>query len=94
MSLFKRHRFPVEIAVLCVRWYSKYGISYRDLAKMTSERGVEVDPSALFRWVQRFAPEIQKRVRPYQKPRSVSWRVDETYVQLDGKWKYLFRAVG
>ena len=78
MSLFKRRRFPVEIILLCVRWYCKYGISYRDLAEMMSERGVAVDPSTIFCWVQRYAPEIEKRIRPYQGPRSSSWRVDET----------------
>jgi transposase, IS6 family len=56
LSLFKRRRFPVEIILLCVRWYCKYGISYRDLAEMMQERGVNVDPSTLFRWVQRYAP--------------------------------------
>jgi transposase, IS6 family len=60
---------------------------------MMSERGVAVDPSTIFRWVQRYAPEIEKRIRPYQGPRSGSWRVDETYVRVGGKWKYLFRAV-
>jgi transposase-like protein len=93
VSIFKRRRFPVEIILLCVRWYCKYGISYRDLAEMMQERGVEVDPSTIFRWVQRYAPEIEKRVRPYQGSRSGSWRVDETYVRVGGKWKYLFRAV-
>ncbi|ANY83388.1 transposase (plasmid) [Microvirga ossetica] len=93
MSLFKRRRFPVEIILLCVRWYCKYGISYRDLAEMMSERGVAVDPSTIFRWVQRYAPEIETRIRPYRGPRSGSWRVDETYVRVGGKWKYLFRAV-
>ena len=60
---------------------------------MMSERGVAVDPSTIFRWVQRYAPEIEKRVRQYQGSRSGSWRVDETYVRVGGKWKYLFRAV-
>ncbi len=93
MSLFKRRRFPVEIILLCVRWYCKYGISYRDLAEMMQERGVAVAPSTIFRWVQRYAPEIEKRVRQHQGPRSGSWRVDETYVRVGGRWKYLFRAV-
>jgi transposase-like protein len=93
LSLFKRRRFPVEIILLCVRWYCKYGISYRDLAEMMQERGVAVDPSTLFRWVQRYAPEIDKRARQYQGSRSGSWRIDETYVRVGGKWKYLFRAV-
>jgi transposase-like protein len=60
---------------------------------MMWERGVAVDPSTIFRWVQRYAPEIEKRIRPYRGPRSGSWRVDETYVRVGGKWKYLFRAV-
>jgi transposase, IS6 family len=60
---------------------------------MMQERGVSVDPSTIFRWVQRYAPEIEKRVRQYQGPRSGSWRVDETYVRLGGWWKYLFRAI-
>jgi transposase-like protein len=64
LSIFKRRRFPVEIILLCVRWYCKYGISYRDLSEMMSERGVSVNPSTIFRWVQRYAPEIEKRVRP------------------------------
>ena len=93
MSLFKRRRFPVAILLLCVRWYCKYGISYRDLAEMMSERGVSVNPSTIFRWVQRYAPEIEKRVQPYQGYRSGSWRVDETYVRVGGRWRYLFRAV-
>jgi len=90
---FKRRRFPVEIILVCVRWYCKYGITYRDLAEMMQERGVEVDASTIFRWVQRYAPELEKRIRWYQGYRSSSWRVDETYVKVGGQWKYLFRAV-
>ena len=93
MSLFKRRRFPVEIILVCVRWYCKYGITYRDLAEMMQERGVEVDASTIFRWVQRYAPEFEKRIRWYQGYRLSSWRVDETYVKVGGQWKYLFRAV-
>jgi transposase-like protein len=93
LSLFKRRRFPVATILLCVRWYCKYGISYRDLAEMMHERGVAVDPSTIFRWVQRYAPEIEKRIRPYHGFRSGSWRVDETYVRVGGRWRYLFRAV-
>jgi transposase, IS6 family len=93
LSIFKRRRFPTAVILLCVRWYCKYGISYRDLAEMMSERGVSVSPSTIFRWVQRYALEIEKPIRPYQGPRSGSWRVDETYVRVGGKWKYLFRAV-
>jgi len=63
MSVFKRRRFSVQVIVRCVRWYCKYGISYRDLAEMMQERGVTVDHTTIFRWVQRYAPEIGKRVR-------------------------------
>jgi transposase, IS6 family len=93
MPVFKRRRFSAEIILICVRWYCKYGISYRDLAEMMQERGVAVDHTTIFRWVQRYAPEIEKRVRWYQGYRSASWRVDETYVRVGGAWKYLFRAV-
>jgi IS6 family transposase len=64
--MFKRRRFPVEIILVCVRWYCKYGISYRDLAEMILERGVDVEPSTIMRWVHRYAPELEKRVRWYQ----------------------------
>lgn len=83
--MFKRRCFPVELILLCVRWYCKYGISYRDVAEMMEERGVEVDASTLFRWVQRYAPEIEKRVRAYQGYESTSWRVDETYIKVGGE---------
>ncbi|WP_245444277.1 IS6 family transposase [Microvirga sp. KLBC 81] len=76
-----------------MRWYWKYGVSYRDLAEMVQECGVEVDPSTVFSWVQRHAPEIAKRVRQYQGYRSGSWRVDETYMRAGERWRYLFRAV-
>ena len=82
MSVFKRRRFPTEIILLCVRWYCRYGISYRDLEEMMAERGVAVDHVTLYRWVQRYAPELEKLVRWYQGYRSSSWRVDETYVQV------------
>ena len=93
MSVFKRRRFLTEIILVCVRWYCKYGISYRDVAEMMRERDVSVDHTTIFRWVQRYAPEIEKRVRWYQGYRSASWRVDETYVRAGGTWKYLFRAI-
>jgi IS6 family transposase len=91
--MFKRRRFPVEIILLCVRWYCKYGISYSDLVEMMQERGVKVDPSTIMRWVHRYAPELEKRVRWYQGYRVTSWRVEETYVRVGGEWKYLSRAV-
>ena len=95
MNDFKGRHYKGEIILWAVRWYCKYGISYRDLETMLAERGVEVDHSTIYRWVQRYAPEIEKRLRWYWKRPSIwrSWRVDETYVRVSGKWVYLYRAV-
>jgi transposase-like protein len=93
MSVSKRRRFPTDVILVCVRWYCKYGISYRDLSETMQEHGVEVDHTTIFRWVRRYAPEIEKHVRWYQGYRSASWRVDETYVRVGDAWKYLVRAV-
>jgi transposase-like protein len=94
MSDFKGRHFEGEIVLWAVRWYCRYGISYRDLEQMMAERGVSVDHSTIYRWVQRYAPEIEKRLRwHWRRPRAGSWRVDETYVKVRGKWAYLYRAV-
>ena len=94
VSDFKGRHFEGEIVLWAVRWYCRYGISYRDLEQMMTERGVSVDHSTIYRWVQRYAPEIEKRLRwHWRRPRSRSWRVDETYVKVRGKWSYLYRAV-
>ena len=95
MNDFKGRHHKGEIILWAVRWYCKYGISYRDLETMLAERGVSVDHSTIYRWVQRYAPEIEKRLRWYWKRPSIwrSWRVDETYVKVSGKWVYLYRAV-
>ncbi len=94
MSEFKWRHFEGEIILWAVRWYCRYGISYRDLEQMMGERGVPVDHSTIYRWVQRYAPEIEKRLRwQWRRPRSTSWRVDETYVKVRGRWTYLYRAL-
>ncbi len=95
MNDFKWHHYQGEIILWAVRWYCRYGISYRDLEEMMQERGINVDHSTIYRWVQRYAPEIEKRLR-YCWRRSGfrrSWRVDETYIKVKGKWTYLYRAV-
>jgi transposase-like protein len=92
-SLFKWRHFLPEIIVLNVRWYCRYSLSYRDLEEMMAERGVAVDHSTLNRWVLKFAPEIDKRMRPFLNPTTDSWRVDETYIEIRGEWRYLYRAV-
>jgi len=94
MSEFKWRHFEGTIILWAVRWYCRYGISYRDLEQMMGERGVGVDHSTIYRWVQRYVPEIEKRLRwQWRRPRSTSWRVDETYVKVRGKWAYLYRAL-
>jgi len=85
MSDFKWRHFRGELILGCVRWYCKYGISYRDLEEMMLERGMEVDHTTIYRWVQHYAPEMEKRLRWYWKPTlGYSWRVDETYVKVKG----------
>ena len=94
MSEFKWRHLEGEIVLWAVRWYCRYGISYRDLEQMMGERGVGVDHSTIYRWVQKYAPEIEKRLRwQWRRPQSTSWRVDETYVKVRGKWAYLYRAL-
>ena len=92
-DLFKWRHYEAEIILTCVRWYLRYALSYRDLEEMMTERGLSVDHSTIFRWVQRYSPELDKRCRPHLKPTDDSWRVDETYVKVRGKWMYLYRAV-
>ena len=92
-SLFKWRHFLPEIILLNVRWYCRYSLSYRNLEEMMAERGVEVDHSTINRWVLKFAPELDKRIRPFLNPTNDSWRVDETYIEVKGAWKYLYRAV-
>jgi len=94
VNLFKHRHFQYDIIIWAVRWYCKYGISYRELEEMLCERGVEVDHTTIYRWVQRYAPEIEARLKWYWRPRSgVSWQVDETYIKVKGKWVYLYRAI-
>ena len=92
-SLFKWRHFLPEIILLNVRWYCRYALSYRDLEEMMAERGIEVDHSTINRWVLKYAPELDKRIRPHLKQTNDSWRVDETYIKVKGRWKYLYRAV-
>ncbi len=90
---FKWRHFAGELILLCVRRYCRYGISYRDLEEMMSKRGVAVDHTTLYRWVERYAPELEKRTLWYQNRISFLWRADETYIRVRGQWKYLYRAI-
>ncbi|MDQ3754009.1 MAG: IS6 family transposase [Acidobacteriota bacterium] len=90
---FKWRHYEPEIILLCVRWYCRYALSYRDLAEMMRERGLIIHHSTVYRWVQRYAPEINKRMRPHLKLAGASYRIDETYVKVGTQWKYLYRAL-
>jgi transposase-like protein len=90
---FKWKHYQAEIILTCVRWYLRYALSYREVAEMMGERGLSVVYTTVFRWVQQYALEINKRSRPHVKKSNNSWRVDETYVKIRGKWMYLYRAV-
>ncbi len=78
---------------MCVRWYLRYTLSYRDIKEIMLERGLKVDHSTICRWVHTYSPELDKRTRRYLQPTLDSWRVDETYIKVKGEWKYLYRAV-
>src|ERR1051326_1664804 len=90
---FRGRRFPEEIIMLCVRWYLRYCLSYRDLEEMMAERGVEVDHSTIARWVLHFSPILNDLSRREMRRPNRSWRVDETYVRVAGRWTYLYRAI-
>ncbi len=90
---FKWRHYEPEIILLCVRWYLTYPLSYRQVAEMVNERGLDVHHTTVFRWVQQYAPELDKRCRPYLRSTNDSWRVDETYIKIKGQDKYLYRAV-
>ena len=90
---FKGRQFIAEVILWAVRWYLMFPISYRDLELMLADRGVDVDHTTIFRWIQAYAPELEKRIRPHLRPSNGSWRVDETYVKVKGRWTYLYRAV-
>ena len=92
-SPFKWRHYAPDVILLCVRWYCRFQLSYRDIEEMVHERGLSVNHSTVFRWVQRYAPEINKRIRPYLKMSGTSYRVDEAYIKVGKTCKYLYRAV-
>jgi len=93
MLSFKGMRFPIDVILVCVRWYAAYPLSYRHIEEMMEERGVSVDHSTINRWAIRFLPLIEKLSREHKRKVGFSWRMDETYIKVKGVWKYLYRAV-
>ena len=92
-QVLKRLHYPVQIMLVCVRWYVAYPLSLRHLEEMMAERGVFVDHSTIHRWAIRMLPVLAAVCRRRKRPVGLSWRMDETYVKLAGHWKYLYRAV-
>ena len=90
---FRYRHFLPTIILPCLRWYLRYPISYRQLQEMMSERGIEVDHTTIYRWIQHYAPEFEKKVRWYARPLGCSLKVDETYIKVKGQWKYLYRSI-
>jgi transposase, IS6 family len=86
-------RFPPDVIVLAVRWYLRYGLSYRDVEELLAERGIEVDRVSVYRWVRRFTPLLIDAARPCRHAPGDRWFVDETYVKVAGRWVYLYRAI-
>jgi transposase, IS6 family len=87
------YRFPREVIAVAVRWYLRYGLSYRDVEELLAERGITVDHVTIYRWVQTFTAEFIDAARPARHATGNRWFVDETYVKVAGRWTYLYRAV-
>ena len=92
-ALFRGRHFRDEIIVLCLRWYLRYPLSYRNLEEMMAERGLKLDHSTIARWVLQYAPVLNERIRAEMRRPNRSWRVDETYVRVAGTWTYLYPAI-
>jgi transposase-like protein len=92
-ELFMGRHFDREIIILCVRWYLRFKLSFRDLVEMMAERGVDLAHTTIMRWIQRYVPEFERRWNRFACKTGQSWRVDETYVKIKVRWTYLYRAV-
>src|ERR687884_2184028 len=90
---FKGRQYPGDVILMAVHWYLRYPLAYEHVAELLGERGLFVDASCIWRWVQAYAPEINKRCRPHLRPVNKSYRIDETYIRIKGKDRYLYRAV-
>ena len=92
-SEFAGFRFAPEVITVAVRWYLRYGLSYRDVEELLLERGIDVDQVSVYRWVQRFTPLFIEAAPSCRHSGGDRWFVDETYIKVTGRWRYLYRAV-
>ena len=92
-KVIKRMHYPLEIMLVCVRWYAAYPLSLRHIEEMMAERGVLVDHATVHRWAIKILPILAAVFRRRKRPVGSSWRMDETYIKVGGEWKYLYRAV-
>src|SRR5712691_7301940 len=92
-AIFKWRQTEPVLILCAVRWYLRYSLSYRDVEELLEERGLEADHTTVWRWVQCYGPELEQRMRHHLKPTNKSWRVDETYIRVKGRWCYLYRAI-
>src|SRR5215469_252280 len=92
-AIFKWRQTEPGLILCAVRWYLRYSLSLRDVEELLEERGLNVDHTTVWRWVQDYGPELEQRLRPHLKPTNKSWRVDETYIRVKGRWCYLYRAI-
>src|SRR5271157_3594015 len=92
-EIFKWRQTKPELILCAVRWYLRYSLSLRDVEELFAERGLEADHTTIWRGVQRYGPELEQRLRRHLKPTNKSWRVDETYIRVQGRWCYLYRAI-
>jgi putative transposase len=93
LVMFKGRHFDQSVILLCVRWYLAYNLSLRDLEEMMAERGLSVDHSTVHRWVVRFSPQLLERFNRRKRTVTGKWHVDETYINVRGRWMYLYRAI-
>jgi transposase-like protein len=92
-SAFSGYRFPDEVIALAVRWYLRFRLSYAEVAEWLAERGVTVDPSTIYDWVQAFTRRFIEAARQHRSPVGTRWRVDETLLKINGRWRYVFRGI-
>src|ERR1700751_896543 len=92
-AICKWRQTAPDLILWAVRGYLRYSLSLRDVEELIAERGLAADHTTIWRWVQRYGPELERRPRRHLKPTNKSWRIDETYIRVKGRWYYLYRAI-